>query len=775
MLLTGTNGYTQTPPKNSVEQLVNSLDQSRPDSSRIDILWHLGDHYLYLPGNAKEDIDSAFLYLNQAVKLSDQLQLPEWKNKVFISLATCYIEAGRLETGKTFFKQIIAYYKKQGNSYQQAHTWLALGDQLANNGKNDHQQERKDCYQKAAILYKEAGDKKKYIQAMARRTHILLDERKTDEAEKSLLNIRDESKRNGYYNDLYGWALDNLTTLAASKGDFYQQLFYQFENLDALKKHKEYYTINGEILCYNRITDLYLQLDEYDKAEIYAKKELSLTIQAKGDYIYPLDNLINALLNQGKTAGALTILKRTIISMPPDTRQSIDVNQFFGRVYAAMRKKNIAERYFLRAVRGYRSMDPKYENIDYFTATYETIAEFYVTTGQFHKAAPFLSGLESISKHFTKVQKSTLALNKSKVDSASGNYFSALKHFQYHSHLKDTLFNIEKASQLNHLEVSFETKQKQNQIRLLDAQNKTNLARAQKADLARNITAVGILVMLVISGITFNTIRNKIKSNRLLTAKNNEIDRQNSDLQLIVSEKEGLLREKEVLLADKDILLREVHHRVKNNLQIVMSLLSTQLEYLENKEALQAIEESQQRVQAIALIHSKLYKEKRGLSIDMNSYIMDMVEDLTNIFSAATRRIRFKTEIDIINLDVDFAVPVGLILNEAITNAIKYAFDEKGGEVRISLTKSGDEQSFLLKISDNGKGFPKDFDLDSVNSLGIVMMKGLSGQIRAEFKIINDEGVTIWLKIPVGPQNHSFVKSNSYITTEDQNIILNYG
>jgi len=752
----GPKSYSQTSTNTTVKQLFYLLKESKPDSNRIDILWRLGDHYLYLPGENKSDIGNAFNFLNQSIDLCDRLDLPDWKNRVYISLATCYFEAGNVDGGRTKFKEVITYYKKKGNKSMEARAWYVLGDQLRNKGKNDHQEERMSCYQRSYYLFKQAGDHKQAINAIKRWTQTLIDEKKTDEAEKKLLIIKTESEAYGYFNNIYGWALDNLTTIAASKGDFYKQLFYQLKNLDALKSHQEYYTADGEIMCYNRITNLYLQLDDYRKAEIYAQKELTLTLKVKGDYVYPLDNLIICLLNLGKSRNALTVLQKTVTIMPPDKRQKIDINQFYGRIYAAMHQYQLAEDYFLRAVSSYEAMDPHHENIDYMTATYETAQEFYIATRQFKKAAPFLSGLSGISKHFSNVQKTNLALVSSQVDSASGDYLSALKHFQRYSHLKDTIFNIEKISQLNQLEVSFETKQKQNKIDLLDAQNKANIARVEKANLERNITTGGILIMLVISGITYNGIRNKIKSNRLLSTQKDEINRQNSELQVLLGEKEDLLSEKESLLADKDMLLKEVHHRVKNNLQIVMSLLSTQLDYLENKEAVQAVEESQQRVQAIALIHQKIYHATGGVSIQMRSYISDLVEDLEIFCNASNRGIQFKIMVDEIDLDIDIAVPVGLILNEAITNAIKYAFEKNGGLVHIIMRKSNG--LYDLIISDNGKGLPANFDFAKVNSLGMVMMKGLSGQIRASFELLNENGLTLSLKFPA---RENFSKSLS--------------
>ncbi|MFD0764566.1 histidine kinase dimerization/phosphoacceptor domain -containing protein [Mucilaginibacter lutimaris] len=747
IFLSGSSICAQSPAKADLGNMLYSLSKSRPDTNRVKILWGIGDHYLYKPGEKKQDIDSAFLFLRKAVGLSEQLAESEWKNKVSVSLAAACFEARKAVAGRLIFKEIISFYKKTGKASLEGDAWLTLGDQLKNTDTTHQQKERLACYQRSYELQKKACQNKSAILALTRWTQTALSIRDYDEALKGLLKIKAESEKSKLYTNIYGWAIDNLTTIAASKGDFYKQLFYQIENLNALKKHPEYYTVNGEIMSYNRITDLYLQMDDYKKAEIYALKELDLTLKAGEDYVFPLDNLLISLLNQGKASTALAILQRTVRAMPPKKMQEIDVSHFYGRVYAAMHNFKKADLYFQRAARLYEAIDPQHKNIDYLTSTYETAAEYYISTKQFKMAAPFVSGLAGIREHFSNVQKSNLELMTSKVDSSSGRYLLALQHFQAHSFLKDTIFNMGKVSQMNQLEVAFETKEKQNKINVLNSQNKENLARAAKARLERNITIAGIIIMIIISGIAYNVIRNKIKSNRLLRAQKDEIDLKNGQLEILLNDKEKLLTEKEGLIADKDILLKEVHHRVKNNLQIVMSLLSTQSEYLENREALQAIEESQQRVQAIALIHQKIYHETGGVNVRMPSYISNMVEDFMVFSNAEKRGIRIMTMVEELDLDIDVAVPVGLILNEGITNAIKYAFGDKGGLVEINMHRCNDQ--YHLLISDNGKGLPPEFDLRTASSLGMVMMKGLSGQVQGSFNIINSEGLTLSLKFPM--------------------------
>lgn len=191
-----------------------------------------------------------------------------------------------------------------------------------------------------------------------------------------------------------------------------------------------------------------------------------------------------------------------------------------------------------------------------------------------------------------------------------------------------------------------------------------------------------------------------------------------------------------------------------------MSLLSAQSAYLENNAAIEAITESQNRVQAIALIHHKLYSADNVASIYMPSYVTDLIRNLTDCFDSVTRRIRFEQVVEPIYLDLTQAVPFGLILNEAITNAIKYAFSCEGGQIVVALNCVG-EDGVILTIADNGKGLPAGFDLKTVTSLGMEMMKALSKQLGGTFRIQNKAGVTISVEFKIEKvRRHSEVESN---------------
>jgi two-component sensor histidine kinase len=335
---------------------------------------------------------------------------------------------------------------------------------------------------------------------------------------------------------------------------------------------------------------------------------------------------------------------------------------------------------------------------------------------------------------------------------------AALKKFQQIKIIQDSMKALANSKQIEELEAKYESVKKDNTIEGLNNQSAIQKSNLEKINLQRNITIGGILVAIVLVALLYFAYRNKQRSNFRLQAKQDQINLQNDELSALVKEKEKLLKDKDVLLkqqesliAEKEWLLREVHHRVKNNLQMVMSLLCTQAAYLQNTDAIDAIRNSQNRVQAISIIHQKLYSKSNLASIVMNDYVSDLVRHLCACYDCIHRNIRLKEIIEPVSLDISQAVPMGLILNEAITNAIKYAFGPDGGLIIIEgHVLSADHVK--LTIADNGKGLPYDFSITETSSLGMEMMKALSKQLGGSFNISGNPGVTVTVLFKIESQ-----------------------
>lgn len=250
----------------------------------------------------------------------------------------------------------------------------------------------------------------------------------------------------------------------------------------------------------------------------------------------------------------------------------------------------------------------------------------------------------------------------------------------------------------------------------------------QKSQLLNNLSIWSLILLLIIIVLLYSRYRLKQRNHAKLELKEKEINQKNINLRHLLDEKEWLLK--------------EIHHRVKNNLQTVISLLNSQSAYLDNDMALSAIKNSQHRIHSMSLIHQKLYNSENISTINMPNYIKELVEYLKDSFSLG-QRIRFEIKIDPLELDVAQAVPLGLILNEAITNSIKYAFpDDRSGMVYITL-ETIKENLYLMTIADNGIGIDIDFSNKKVNSFGMSLIKGLSDDLEAKFSMENNNGTIL--------------------------------
>ncbi|MBS0299388.1 MAG: PAS domain S-box protein [Proteobacteria bacterium] len=202
-------------------------------------------------------------------------------------------------------------------------------------------------------------------------------------------------------------------------------------------------------------------------------------------------------------------------------------------------------------------------------------------------------------------------------------------------------------------------------------------------------------------------------------------------------------------LKEKDLLLSEIHHRVKNNLQIIDSLLGMQSDMVNNSTAISVLKESQNRVKSMALIHQILYQSLDFSRIDFSSFIQSLVDNLTVSYALNTSTIALNIDTDQVLLPIDISIPLGLILNELCTNAMKYAFtEERSGNIDIRLKRQNPGQ-LLVSISDDGIGIPDDFDIENTQSLGLQLVQLLSEQISAELTIHRKNPTSFSLVVPL--------------------------
>jgi PAS domain S-box-containing protein len=192
-------------------------------------------------------------------------------------------------------------------------------------------------------------------------------------------------------------------------------------------------------------------------------------------------------------------------------------------------------------------------------------------------------------------------------------------------------------------------------------------------------------------------------------------------------------------LEEKDLLMREIHHRVKNNLAVISSLLNLQSAQIKDKEARELFKETQNRVRSMSMIHERLYLSSDLRNVSFSDYIGSLAAQLFNSYGIAKEKVRFSMKVPEISLDVNTMIPCGLILNELISNVLKHAFPRgKEGEVLIEVLHRGEE--YTLSVKDNGAGVPADFDIQSSRTLGLQLVASLTKQLGGTIELIRDEG-----------------------------------
>ncbi|WP_048190188.1 histidine kinase dimerization/phosphoacceptor domain -containing protein [Methanobacterium sp. SMA-27] len=199
-------------------------------------------------------------------------------------------------------------------------------------------------------------------------------------------------------------------------------------------------------------------------------------------------------------------------------------------------------------------------------------------------------------------------------------------------------------------------------------------------------------------------------------------------------------------LKEKEMLLQEIHHRVKNNLQVISSLLRLQSRFIKDQNSIDIFKETQNRVRSIAILHEKLYQSDNLAKIKIDEYVKILAEDLMYFYELEESNINMILDIDDVSLNIETAIPCGLLINEMVANSLKYAFpNQKNGEIKIEL-HSNNEDQFNLTVGDNGVGIPKEIDPEKAETFGMQLIKYLTKQLKGTIELDNNNGTKYQLK-----------------------------
>ena len=708
----------------SKDQILREFEKNLPDSTRQKLCNRVGEFFISQPGRKKINIDSAFYYLRKSVYMIDSANFNNnlITNESLCLLAEAYFKTENLPEGEKIFMQVILNYQKAGDKAKEARTWYREGLKLfylevdvdGIESSLDH----------ALNIYIQTGDILKKIDVVLDLANFHFRLGNSPLAQKELVNLIKDSKGNLNYklSNIYL----KLSFLKRYAGDFDEGLGYA---LNAVKSMEQSNDTTGAHEFYGELALEYQELDQPENSIYWYKKCIAERVRMNMSQflIYRTTYLMAVqMIKVRKEKEALDILRNLEKTKPPNGPvENAILVQSLAYCYNAMRKYSLAEKYFLIMIKDYSGNESNGEML--CIANYD-IGQFYVSLHMYSKAEPYLKEAfaKAISTTLSRVKD--LHLLMFKVDSAKGNYTAAIEHLQKYKSLSDSIFNEKKSKDIEELMIKYEVEKKDKNIQLFEKQSMVQQGKLTQIKTTRNWIIGVVALMVIIISLLANYLRLKQQTNKKLEVQQKEIRKQNVSLQHLVKE--------------KDWLVKEIHHRVKNNFHIVNGLLATQIGYLKNEEAINAVGESQHRVQAMSLIHQKLYQSERFSAIDMSDYIRELVDYLRESFNIS-KAIQFRLDIESVELDLSRCVPLGLILNEAITNAIKYAFGPgQKGVISISLGY-GSPGQLLLVVSDNGIGLPPGFNIDKCNSMGMILMKGLSEDMEGTFSINSHSGTEI--------------------------------
>ncbi|MES2760644.1 MAG: histidine kinase dimerization/phosphoacceptor domain -containing protein [Bacteroidota bacterium] len=364
------------------------------------------------------------------------------------------------------------------------------------------------------------------------------------------------------------------------------------------------------------------------------------------------------------------------------------------------------------------------------------LARCYLNLNQPHLSKKYLDGanakltrIEDYKTHLNIIKQYAIYYDK------VGLYRMSIDQYNKYLKFKDSMDYQENLKELISSQVASQVAEKENLIIESQKNIREKNSEVSKQKTIKNaLLFCGLILIVVVVFISYQ-LKNIKTQKQLLEIKNKQIETRNEIIDKSLSE--------------KDLLIKEVHHRVKNNLQIISSLMKLQSAKTNNPEIQNSLGEAQDRINSMALLHQLLYRNNQMTSLPFGEYLRSLINQISGSFSLLKKNITIETNFIDLELDLDTAIPLGLITNELVSNAFKHAFKGKNGVIRVELSKLV-KNTYQLKVSDNGQGLAANFDLSSMDSLGLDIVAILSEQINAELKIYNDNGAHFDIVFKVG-------------------------
>ena len=513
------------------------------------------------------------------------------------------------------------------------------------------------------------------------------------------------------------------------------------EALSNLIKALKFYEKAGDELSvgytYINIGIMYKQRKEYEMALNYYNKGLEIfnkinNTDARFGIAGTYSNIGNVYLSQGQYEKSLEILYKSLKLAEEfdNAYQFAESYQSIGENYMKLGNYNTALESYSKAIGYCNEINDK-----------AGIANSHINIGYcYFKKGDTQNSLSNIKSGLAVAREAGLLQWQknayqylSEIYNAQSNYKLAYDNQVLFKKINDSLFNTEKDKKITQMQMQYDFDKIQDEAQ--QVQKEKELKLNQETDKQKTIKYIVMVALLCMSALAFGIFFN-LKKNQRQKA-------------IIAEQKETVEKQNELIsqsLTEKETLLREIHHRVKNNLQIISSLLNIQSQDIVDENVLSSIQEGQSRVQAMSLIHQNLYQSEHLSNVDIENYLKELVVYLSEMFSGQDKSISVEVEANNIQFDIDTAIPLGLIVNELVSNAYKYAFEKSNsGKIKIQI-KSLNAVDYELDVNDDGKGLGEDFDPKKSKSLGLKLVNILSRQLRGNMSFNSDNGTSFIVK-----------------------------
>ncbi len=648
-------------------------------------------------------------------------------------------------------------------------------------------------FEKAHDAFEDKNMFKEAVESMEFIAKVYMHQYKTDKAIEYYHKMAKLSKENNW-EDIYSSALNSLLVIKEFKSEY-----------DSVEVYARL-ILNSEVEDYKGRSNAYLNLGnvkrhkmQFDSAEFYIQKAVDIDKlhQDSSSLPFTLIGLATLKSVKGLNSEALDLCIEASSWLRPgeDDFKRITIYREIAIYFLIIRNIPKAKEYINESIEfakkfkttnnlAYSLMErasvyEKEENYEEALRDYEQVLEIlqgtktnyalaranlgicrcYLSMDIFDTCEPFLESYKEVSKDIKNekldlkyslisadlnLSKNSLDLAKIYLDQSQTNpslennvyaqqsllnlkaeYFEktndpgkALAYYKKFKQVRDSIYTVTQSIAMSEMESRFNKKENDLEIAKLELKDHKNQVQINKQ---RAVLILGGLILFCLSYLIFRIFSQK-----------KQIEKQNNTISQSLKEKE--------------LLLKEIHHRVKNNLQIISSLLSLQSQYIDDPNVNSAIQEGRNRVKSMSLIHQNLYQKDNLAGVQVREYMLKLFQNLFDSYNIAPNRISLKTDIDQIDLDIDTIIPLGLVINELLTNALKYAFPDKR-EGEINLTIKEEENQLLVEVKDDGVGMENPEEMSSSQSFGFELIEAFQQKLNADLEIESSNGTRVSLKI----------------------------